>query len=176
MNFIFQSGYINMFKIFFSLRYIIFIIVIGTFLGAFLMVLSGASETLEAFSIFFSSEALPEELSQLSRGEAAGLTMIGSVDDYLFGLVLIIFSYGIYMLYIHDHSQEINMEIPNWLIIKDIEQLKKTLAQVIVIILFVKFIEIVLTKNLVWEDLIIPISIILLSIGLKLLFDEPSKD
>ena len=100
--------------------------------------------------------------------------MIGSVDDYLFGLVLIIFSYGIYMLYIHDHSQKINMELPDWLIIKDIEQLKKTLAQVIVIILFVKFIEIVLTKNLVWEDLIIPI--MLLAVGLKLLFDEPSKD
>jgi hypothetical protein len=58
------------------------------------MILSGAVETLEAFSIFFSHEPLPEELSRLSRGEAAGLTMIGSVDDYLFGVVLIIFCCG----------------------------------------------------------------------------------
>jgi uncharacterized membrane protein YqhA len=80
------------------------------------------------------------------------------------------------MLYIHDHSKTLNVDIPKWLIINDIEQLKKTLAQVIVIILFVKFLEIVLTKNLVWEDLIIPISIALLSIGLKLLFDEESSE
>jgi uncharacterized membrane protein YqhA len=165
-----------MFKIFFLLRYIILIIVLGTFLGAGLMIISGASETLEAFSLYFSHEPLSEEFSQISRAEAAVLTMVGSVDDYLFGLVLIIFSYGIYMLYIHDHSQKINIELPSWLIIKDIEQLKKTLAQVIVIILFVKFLEVVLTKTLVWEDLIIPISIMLLAIGLKLLFDEPSEE
>ncbi len=165
-----------MFKIFFLLRYIIFIIIMGTFFGAGLMILSGSSETLEAFSIYFSHEPLAEEFLQISRAEAAVLTMVGSVDDYLFGLVLIIFSYGIYMLYIHDHSKKINMELPSWLIVKDIEQLKKTLAQVIVIILFVKFLEVVLTKTLVWEDLIIPISITLLAIGLKLLFDEPSEE
>jgi len=165
-----------MFNLFFALRYIIFIIVIGTFLGAGLMILSGIYETWEAFMFFFSNEPLPEELGNISHTEAAVLTMVGSVDDYLFGLVLIIFSYGIYMLYLHDHSKTTNTEIPTWLIIKDIEQLKKTLAQVIVIILFVKFLEVVLTTNLTWESLIIPISIALLAIGLKLLFNEDSKE
>jgi uncharacterized membrane protein YqhA len=135
------------------------------------MIFSGLSETLEAFLVFFSNEPLAEEFKHIARGELAVLNMVGSVDNYLFGLVLLIFSYGIYMLYIHDHSKNINMNMPKWLIIKDVEQLKKTLAQVIVIILFVKFLEIILTKALVWEDLVIPASIVLLSIGLKFLFD-----
>jgi uncharacterized membrane protein YqhA len=165
-----------MFNVFFALRYIIFIIVIGTFMGAGLMILLGVSETWEAFMLFIFNEPLAEKFGDISHADAAVLTMVGSVDDYLFGLVLIIFSYGIYMLYLHDHSKTTNAQLPSWLIVKDIEQLKKTLAQVIVIILFVKFLEIVLTTNLVWENLIIPISIALLAVGLKFLFDEDSKD
>ena len=165
-----------MFNVFFALRYIIFIIVIGTFMGAGLMILLGVSETWEAFMVFFSNEPLAEKFGDISHAEAAALTMVGSIDDYLFGLVLIIFSYGIYILYLHDYSKTTNTEMPSWLIIKDIEQLKKTLAQVIVIILFVKFLETVLTTDLVWENLIIPISIALLAIGLKFLFEENPKE
>jgi uncharacterized membrane protein YqhA len=164
-----------MFELFFTLRYVIVFIILGTFLGAILLITSGLNGTWEAFSIFFGGGALPETLGEITREELAVLKMVGSVDDYLFGLVLVIFSYGIYMLYIHDHEKNIGINLPKWLIIKDVEQLKKTLAQVIVIILFVKFLEITLTESLQWEDLIIPISILLLSLGLKLLFDESSE-
>ena len=164
-----------MFHLFFTLRYLLLLVVIGLFSGSILMIISGGAETLEAFSVFFSNEPLAEEFNNIARGELAVLKMIGSVGNYLSGLVFLIFSYGIYMLYIHDHSKSMSITIPNWLIVKNIEALKKTLAQVIVIILFVKFLEIILTKSLVWEDLIIPISIVLLSIGLKFLFDESEE-
>jgi len=79
------------------------------------------------------------------------------------------------LLYLHDHVKGI--ELPECLKIKDVEQLKKTLAQVIVIILFVKFLEITLETIahhegiFQWEHLVLPIAIFLLSFGLKALFE-----
>ncbi len=165
-----------MFNYFFKLRYMVIFIIISTILGAALMIYIGMIETFEVFKMYFLGTPLPEEFAEISRAEMAGLMMVGMLDSLLFGLVLIIFSYGIYILYIHDHQKGI--ELPNWLKIKDVEQLKKTLAQVIVIILFVKFLEITIeaiAKHggiLKWEHLVLPISIFLLSLGLKILFEE----
>lgn len=48
---------------------------------------------------------------------------------------------------------------------------EKILAEVIIIILFVIFLELVIENihNLKWEFLIIPVSVILLGVGLKVL-------
>lgn len=165
-----------MFSYFFRLRYMIIFIIMSTILGSALMIAIGMIETFEVFGMYFSNNPLPEEFAEISRAEVAGLMMVGVLDSLLFGLVLIIFSYGIYVLYIHDHQA--GVELPEWLKIRDVEQLKKTLAQVIVIILFVKFLEITLEKiaqhNGVfeWEHLVLPMSIFLLSLGLKVLFEE----
>lgn len=169
-------GVQRMFSYFFRLRYMIIFIIISTMLGAALIVSIGLVEVFEVYSMYFSNSPLAEEFVEISRKEVATLMMVGVLDSLLFGLVLIIFSYGIYILYIHDHST--GMELPEWLKIKDVEQLKKTLAQVIVIILFVKFLEITIEtiahQNGIfqWEHLVLPISIALLSLGLKVLFED----
>ena len=165
-----------MFNYFFKLRYMVLFIILSTILGAALMISIGVVEVVEVFKMYFLGTPLPEEFADISRAEMASLMVVGILDSLLFGLVLIIFSYGIYVLYIHDH--ESGIVLPNWLKIKDVEQLKKTLAQVIVIILFVKFLEITLETiarhNGVfqWEHLVLPMSILLLSLGLKILFEE----
>jgi len=165
-----------MFNYFFKLRYMVMFIIMSTIIGSALMISIGVFETFEVFKMYFLDAPIPEGFVDISRAEISGLMMVGVLDSLLFGLVLIIFSYGIYILYIHDH--ESGTELPNWLKIKDVEQLKKTLAQVIVIILFVKFLEITIETLarhngvLQWEHLVLPLSIFLLSLGLKVLFEE----
>ena len=164
-----------MFNYFFKLRHIVLLIVFSTFIGSALMMSIGLIETLDVFNMYLFGAEISEEFSEISRAEIAGLMMVGVLDSLLFGLVLIIFSYGVYVLYIHD--PDVDGKLPDWLRIKDVENLKKTLAQVIVVILFVKFLEITLKmiacNNGVfqWEHLVLPISIFLLSLGLKVLFD-----
>ena len=165
-----------MFNYFFKLRYIVLLIIFSTFIGSVLMISIGVVETLDVFNMYLFGAEVSEEFSQISRAEIAGLMMVGVLDSLLFGLVLIIFSYGVYVLYIHDPKEK--DKLPDWLRVKDVEHLKKTLAQVIVVILFVKFLEITLEiiahKDGVftWEHLVLPMSIFLLSLGLKVLFEE----
>jgi len=164
-----------MFSYFFKLRYIVLIIVFSTFIGSALMISIGLIETLDVFNMYLFGTGISEEFAEISRSEIAGLMMVGVLDNLLFGLVLIIFSYGVYVLYIHDPEKG---EVPKWLKVKDVEHLKKTLAQVIVVILFVKFLEITLEMIVhkhgvfAWEHLVLPMSIFLLSLGLKVLFEE----
>jgi uncharacterized membrane protein YqhA len=164
-----------MFNYFFKLRYIVSLIVFSTFIGSALMMSIGLIETFDVFNMYLFGAEIPEEFAEIGRAEIAGLMMVGVLDSLLFGLVLIIFSYGVYVLYIHD--PDVDGKLPEWLRIKDVENLKKTLAQVIVVILFVKFLEITLEmiayNNGIfqWEHLVLPISIFLLSLGLKVLFD-----
>ena len=55
--------------------------------------------------------------------------------------------------------------------ITNVNQLKLILGELIVVVLFVKFLEIVLlnSKELALENLILPVGIVLLALGLKLL-------
>jgi len=58
-----------------------------------------------------------------------------------------------------------------WIRSPNIGHLKNVLAEVIIIILFVIFLEVIVenVNNLKWEFLIIPISVLLLALGLKFL-------
>ncbi|WP_269447189.1 YqhA family protein [Colwellia sp. PAMC 20917] len=58
-----------------------------------------------------------------------------------------------------------------WISTPNIGRLKNILGEVIVIILFVKFFEIILINlnSLTWEILILPVSILLLALSLKFL-------
>jgi len=165
-----------MFNYFFKLRYIVLLIVFSTFIGSALMMSIGLIETFDVFHVYLFDNEIAEEFSEMSKAEIAGLMMIGVLDSLLFGLVLLIFSYGIYVLYIHDAEED--GALPDWIKVKDIEHLKKTLGQIVVVILFVKFLEIMLEVIaqqggiFKWEHLVLPISILLLSLGLKVLFEE----
>jgi len=80
------------------------------------------------------------------------------------------FAIGIYKLFIDSEAHEKHTMLV-WIKISNINQLKKVLAEVIIVILFVKFLETVIVNidSMTWELLILPIAILLLAAGLKLL-------
>lgn len=104
--------------------------------------------------------------------------MIQAVDVFLIGLVLLIFSGGIYNLFIH-RVNATSEEISSWINIKNISQLKKILAELVIVILFVKFLEGGLKiglKDYNWEMLVLPLGIVMLALALKLMeLNKPDR-
>lgn len=69
--------------------------------------------------------------------------IINSVDSYLFATVLLIFSMGLYELFISkiDPASRTPESRPNWLNIRNLDDLKGTIGKVILMILIVSFLE-----------------------------------
>jgi len=153
-------------KMFSSFRYLSWIAVISSLLGSAIMFAIGVLKTFNAIKSFFI-----EDVSQtLSSADMATVYIVKSIDAFLIAFVLFIFSYGVMKLFIG--GTKINNEpIFDWINISSISDLKAILTEVIIVIIFVKFLELILLnlETLTWEVLILPISIVLLALGLKLL-------
>ncbi len=159
-----------MYKLLNSFRYFALIGVLCSMLGAVLMFGIGASKSYDAYRIFLTDSPLPAEVAQVARPDLAMKRLVQSVDAFLFALVLMIFSIGVLDLFIK-RIDELELPIPAGLRVSSIGDLKSALAEVILIILFVKFLELVLTTagHLPWEALSLPLGVLALALGLKLL-------
>lgn len=152
------------------LRYISLIAVIASGLSSVLMFIIGALKVFGAYSAYFSGDIIDVTLPN----EAANIAitfLIQAVDTFLIGLVFMIFSGGIYYLYVHQIDTD-SPEVNSWIRIRNIGQLKNILAELVIIILFVKFMEGGLKYGLneyTWEMLVLPAGIMMLAIALKLL-------
>ena len=153
-----------------KIRYISIIAVFCSLFGSVLMFMIGIYRTYRAFAYFFNLEAASSALGREKLGDLAMGAVIKSIDAFLIGLVLLIFCHGIYTLFIRKVEPEEKVTF-HWLKISSITSLKTLLAEVIIIILFVKFLDVVIINiaELTWETLILPASILLLALGLKFL-------
>lgn len=82
-----------------------------------------------------------------------------------------IFSSGVSNLFIRGDGDGVKIE-PGQHSITSIAQLKVIIAELIIVILFVNFMEDVLGSDIntyQWEILVIPLSVVLLALGLKFL-------
>lgn len=158
---------------FYALRYVCVLAVISLFAGSLLMFLSGALHTIDAYLIFFFGRSVADLPGHLTQGAAASVVLIQAVDTFLFALVLLIFSYGVYTLFIERQIDDGESgKLPAWLRIGSISQLKTVLVQVIIVILAVNLLEhvvVVGSEALKWETLIIPASMVGLALALKLM-------
>ncbi|QWK19670.1 MAG: YqhA family protein [Hydrogenobacter thermophilus] len=114
---------------------IAFLPAISLFLGATFLALYGVYILLETiYSVVFKPEVRdPAVLST---------KFISVMDIHLLSIVLYIFSVGLYELFVG------KLNVPDWLRITNIDQLKAKLASVIVLILAITF-----TKKIVeWKD------------------------
>ncbi len=153
-----------------KIRYISIIAVFCSLFGSVLMFLIGIYRTYKAYAYFFNLDAGSSQLGREKLGGLATGTIIKSVDAFLIGLVLLIFGYGIYNLFIRELEPEEKVTF-HWLEITSITKLKTLLAELIIIILFVKFLNVVIINlgELTWEILILPASILLLALSVKFL-------
>lgn len=161
-------------------RLFTFLAVFASSIGAFLMIGIGLKDTvLAARTLLLATDlALP-------RGDATAVHLISALDRFLMGVVLLYFAFGVYLLFVRPNRRPEELGIPQWLRVDSIGQLKQTLAEVIIVILFVLFLRVALESyiaqgpDLAWPDalklLTLPLSIFLLSAALKLAELHPKR-
>jgi uncharacterized membrane protein YqhA len=129
----------NVFEtILFNSRLIVILAVIGSLFSSILMFVKGVLQIYQAF-VAFIEHPMPE------KGHEGHLSvaLIESVDSFLFATVLLIFSMGIYELFISkiDPASRTAESRPNWLAIHSLDDLKNAVGKVILMILIVRLFE-----------------------------------
>ena len=107
----------------------------------------------------------------LHTEEHPGLKIVESLDIFLVALVFLIFSVGIAKLFRPKSDEKLTGMIPSWLNIHNFTELKMVLWEAILTTLVVFFVSDVVKKegHFEWTMLIIPASIILLSLSMLIL-------
>lgn len=154
-------------------RWLTILAVLGSSLGAFLMIFIGLQETVMAFRVQFESAPGP-----LPPSHASAVHLIGALSRFVMAIVLLYFAFGIYLLFVRPDQPAEGLGVPRWLDVEGIGQLKQTLAEAILVVLFVLFLRIAVETflaqglNFSWKEmaglLILPTAIFLLAAALKL--------
>lgn len=166
----------NLFNAIFKLHYLAVLAVIAPFFGAVLMLLLGTRDTIEAYLIFF---GVQEPEGAVEAGEAAMIQLVASIDHFLFAAILMIFAIGLYALFFRSTSKEPNSKSLSWKHLKNMGGMDEMLLKVIIMLLSVSFLEFILLSGigtLNWTALVVPLTIIALAIGLKLMSDASEED
>lgn len=146
-----------------GLRAIMLIGSAGAMVGSLLMFLQGGFYLYEAWHTL------------LSPGEAAErqvtVPVLEAVDAFLFGIVLVIFAYGIAIGFVFTLPEDYGRRLPNWMKIEGVGQLKGILSEVVVVVLIVIFARVVVEANghLEWSMLVLPASIFLIALALRMI-------
>ncbi len=102
--------------------------------------------------------------------------IIGAVDLYLIAVVMLLFSFGLYELFISKIDPAENSESSGILKIKDLDQLKDKLAKVIIMVLIVSFFKRVINMEYHGPLEMLYLSLSILALGLALYFMHKSSD
>ena len=99
---------------------------------------------------------------------------------------LLSFCYGLYILFVHPGRDAEELGVPQWLHVEGIGQLKQTLAEVILVVLFVLFLRVAMESfvagnaDMSWHFLLkflaLPVAIFLLAAALKLAELHPKDE
>ncbi len=168
-----------------SLRYLSILAIVAPFFGAALMFLFGALNTVQAYLIFF---GIQESEGAVDPGEEAMITLVASIDHFLFATILIIFAIGLYTLFFRTSGkgkdEKTHAKRPSWNHLKNLGGMDEMLLKVIIMLLSVAFLEFMLNTglgSLDWPVLVVPLTIIALAIGLRWMSaasdeGDPKKD
>lgn len=166
-----------MMKLFLRIRYVTILTVVAAFFGAVLMFVNGAYETLAAYRVFLGLQA---PTRPVSVGLDATVKVLTSLDSFMFGLVLLYFAYSVFFLFIHQDAAKSRVRVPEWLQVQGLEQMKRTILEVIIVLLAVLFLIIGLenqsASTLNWNLVLIPLGILAVAGAIKLIDVVPDQD
>jgi uncharacterized membrane protein YqhA len=148
---------------FLSLRAIMLIGSVGAIVGSLLMFLQGGFYLHEAWHTLMAGGGAAER--------QVTVPVLEAVDAFLFGIVLVIFAYGIAIGFVFTLPEGYGQRLPVWMKVGGVGQLKATLAEVVIVVLIVIFARIVVEANghLQWSMLVLPASILMISAALRMI-------
>lgn len=152
-------------RFFFGLRLVMLVGSIGAFFGSLLMFYQGFLFLADAVETLSEGEETGHGVTQIT------VPVLEAVDSFLFGVVLVIFAYGIVVGFIVRLPDRLARRLPNWMMISGVGQLKQILAEVVVVVLIVIFARVVVESggHFEWSMLVLPVSIVLLAGAIWLL-------
>jgi uncharacterized membrane protein YqhA len=126
----------------FQSRLVVVLAVIGSLVASVLMFIKGSIDIGRA-AISFVQHPFAGHGEHGVGHEDISITLISSVDSFLFATVLLIFAMGIYELFISeiDPASRTADSRPNWLDIHSLDDLKGAVGKVILMILIVRLFE-----------------------------------
>ena len=159
-----------MLKLALLLRFVTLIAALGAGFGSVLMFWLGAEKLFGAVSYIVH----PEEGSHTWVIAA----VMQATDAFLFGLVLIVFAYGITFGFAFDLPRNLREKLPPWMRIQGISELKNTLIEIILVYLIVDFATDVAEMEgpPTWDILAMPVAILLIAGTLRLLRQSHAGD
>jgi uncharacterized membrane protein YqhA len=141
-------------KFLWSSRFLVLFAVLASLAAALCLFFIGTFDIVKVF-VDLGGWALGFNGKQDLHVEVIG-TIIGSVDVFLIAVVLLIFSFGLYELFISHIDPADSHEASGILDIPSLDALKDKIGQVIVMALIVKFFQVVLSMKIdVWTDMLI---------------------
>jgi uncharacterized membrane protein YqhA len=151
-----------MLRFFISLRYIMLIASVGTALGALAEFGEGAGHVIKGAQLVVSRE---------DPRMATALVMSGT-DAFLFGIVLLIFTYSIAFGFVFDLPPDIRRTVPAWMRVEGVQELKNTLLSVILVYMVVDFATDLAASEgpLAWNSVLAkPVAIVLIALAYRLM-------
>ncbi len=151
---------------FYQTKYISLVAVIGTLLLAIILFYEGFKQAI----------VLIITMDSVTDFKHLKIDIIGVADMFLFGMAMLIISFGTYKLFIGKLEAAPNKSIPIWLQnINNFGNLKIIVAKIVVLVLILIFLELII-ENFVrfktaslYELLVIPVGVLLISYGLKVI-------
>lgn len=149
----------------FRTRYVSIIAVVFGAIGAVLMFVIGAVTTINAIVTYLGGH----EDAAFSSGAALAATveLISALDEFLLGLVLLVFAFGVYSLWVVAdteawEAERTQLHVPDWLQITSVTDLKVKLLEVIAVLLAVLFLKgVLINPEMEPTDLVVPIAVVL---------------
>lgn len=156
----------NMWSWVLSFRWLMLIAAIGTALGAVLMFWIGVIRIVTGFAAVVAGGTKP-----------AIIAVMGATDAFIFGLVLLIFSFAITFGFVSEMPQAMQERLPRWIPSGGVAGLSRAMMEVIVVYLTVDFVTDIAEQEGPgeWTLLIMPVSIILIAGALRLLHGPSSS-
>lgn len=147
-------------------RYLVIMAVVSSLLGSMVLFIIGSLDMVDVLKKTWGYYILGDHSYDL-HAKVVG-ELIGAIDLYLIAVVLLIFSFGIYELFVSQIDEAQESESSQILEIHSLDELKDKIAKVIIMVLVVKYFQMVLDMsfNGALEMLYLAISILGLSLAL----------
>ena len=141
------------------LRYVFIVVSLFSFISCLFFIGVGVVETVHAFSLVFSSMGG-------EKWANPGIALFEALDRFLIAVVFYIFGVGMIKLFMPEAFRD--AELPKWLDIRDIKELKILLWETVLVTLMVLSVTKLVTNrdDLTWNTLILPAVIATLAASL----------
>jgi len=152
-----------------ALRFVTLVAAVGVGFGAIMMFWLGAAKLAGGMNFVFPAEG---------AGQSVITAVMEATDAFLFGLVLVVFAYGITFGFAIDLPSAVRAKLPPWMQVEGIGELKNTLIEIILVYLIVDFATDVaeVEMRVSWDMLLKPAAIFLIAGALRLLRNTRSED